>query len=73
MKLKDLTKKLQSKPNQNAEVNFLVFEEKTNAIVCVDLSGPKTRQIIEILGRSQSASLPKSSGASSVEKKGEAV
>lgn len=50
MKLKDLITKLQGKPNQEADVYFVVFESaKDGNIVCIDLAGPTTKDIMRVL------------------------
>lgn len=49
MNLKQLITKLQGKPNQDAEVEFVVYETKSNDLVCVDLSGKKTIEIMRVL------------------------
>lgn len=52
MKLKDLVKKLAAKPNQNKEVEFVVFERETPGnIVCCDLCGPATHDIMKLLAK----------------------
>lgn len=52
MTLKALITKLQGKPNQDAEVEFLVFEKGKGAtVVCCDLSGPATHDLMELLAK----------------------
>lgn len=51
MKLKDLIKKLQQKPQQNEEVEFLVYQKNDGNIVCAEMSGKDTTQIIKILAK----------------------
>jgi len=51
MTLKELIKKLEGKPNQNAEVCFVVYEEKSGDMVCCDLSGPQTTAVMKALAK----------------------
>jgi hypothetical protein len=51
MKLKDLIKKLKLKPRQEDEVEFLVYTKKDGDIVCAQMSGNDTTQIIRILAK----------------------
>ncbi len=50
MNLKDLIKKLQDKPNQNDEVQFVVWN-KAGDIVCVEMTGPATRDLMKVFAR----------------------
>lgn len=49
MILADLIKKLQAKPGQQNEVEFLVFEKGDGVMVCADLSGPSTMELMKLL------------------------
>lgn len=51
MKLKDLVKKLQAKPDQDAEVEFLVINKPANTILCCDLTGPATTDLMRVLAK----------------------
>jgi hypothetical protein len=52
MKLKQLVKKLAEKPNQDAEVYFLVWEQGDKGnIVCIDMAGPATTDIMRVIGK----------------------
>ncbi len=51
MKLKELTGKLAQKPNQEAEVQFLVFEKESGDMVCCDLDGPSTTDIMRAISK----------------------
>jgi hypothetical protein len=51
MTLKMLIEKLKGKPNQNAEVQFLVFEKQGGAMVCCDLEGPSTIDIMNAIAK----------------------
>lgn len=49
MQLKELILKLKSKPNQNAEVDFVIYEKASGNVVCIDLDGPKTMAVMKAL------------------------
>ncbi len=49
MKLKDLIKKLADKPNQESEVDFVVYEKDGGNIVCIELNGKKTTAVMKAL------------------------
>ncbi len=51
MKLKELTGKLAQKPNQEVEVEFLVYEKESGDLVCCDLTGPSTTELMKILAK----------------------
>lgn len=50
MKLKELTKKLEGKPQQEAEVQFVVWTTDGN-IVCADMSGPMVQGIMRVFAK----------------------
>lgn len=49
MKLKELVKKLADKPNQEAEVQFVVYEKISGNLVCVDLEGKQATAVMKAL------------------------
>jgi hypothetical protein len=49
--LKELIKKLQQKPGQDEEVEFLVYSEKTGNIVCMEMTGPTTTETMKLLAK----------------------
>lgn len=53
MKLYELAAKLLAKPDQEIEVEFLVLNKDTDAIVCCDLTGPNTIQLMKALSRNR--------------------
>lgn len=50
MTLADLIKKLQGKPNQNAEVDFVIYEKESGNVVCIDMDSKKTMAVMKALG-----------------------
>ncbi len=50
MKLKDLVKKLRAKPNQNEDVEFIVYEKSDGEIVCAEMLGPALHQSLQRAG-----------------------
>ena len=51
MKLRELAAKLLGKPDHEIEVEFLVINKTTGAIVCCDLNGPSTTDLMRVLAR----------------------
>lgn len=51
MSIKDLVKKLQAQPNQEHQVEYLVYGKKEGELVTVEMSGKDTTKIIRILGK----------------------
>lgn len=51
MKLKDLIKKLRAKPNQNDEVEFLIYGKGDGDIVCAEMHGSDTLKVFRILAK----------------------
>jgi len=51
MKLSDLVEHLRKKPNQDAEVEYVIFEEGGGNIVCVDLRGASTIELMRIISK----------------------
>jgi hypothetical protein len=51
MKLKDLVKKLAKKPGQNVEVQFCVWTAKDGTLVCVDMNGQMTQDLMKIFAK----------------------
>jgi len=51
MKLKDLVKKLEDKPQQNEDVQFVIWTTEGNSIVCIDMSGPMTIDLMKVFAK----------------------
>lgn len=51
MTIRELIKKLQSQPDQEYEVEYLVYGKKEGELVTVAMSGEDTTKIIKILGK----------------------
>lgn len=51
MKLKDLVKKLTGKPEQNTDVQFVVWNSDDGTLVCADMSGPMTRDLMRVFAK----------------------
>lgn len=51
MKLKDLAKKLAKKPDQNAEVHFCVWTVENGTLVCAEMSGPLTQDLMRLFAK----------------------
>lgn len=49
MKLRELVSKLAAKPEQNTEVEFLVIKQPAGTILCCDLNGPSTTDLMRAL------------------------
>lgn len=49
MKLRELAAKLLGKPDQEIEVEFLVINKDSNAVVCCDLNGPCTTDLMKLM------------------------
>lgn len=50
MQLKDLVTKLDEKPEQEAEVQFVVWT-KDGEIVCAEMSGPATQDLMRVFAK----------------------
>ena len=51
MTLRELVAKLVAKPDQDAEVEYLVYREDDGMMVCCDLSGPTTTELMHVLAK----------------------
>lgn len=51
MKLKDLIKKLQDKPLQDEDVEFLIYGKNDGDIVCAEMQVDDTIKIVRILAK----------------------
>ncbi len=51
MNIKELIKKLESKPLQKEEIQFAIWSEKTGDIVCADMSGPMTMDLMKVFAK----------------------
>ena len=48
MKLKDLIKLLQKKPEQEEEVQCAIWTKKTQDLLCVQMEGTATRDLLNV-------------------------
>lgn len=51
MKLKELITKLEGKPDQDSEVEYLVINQDTGNVITCDLNGPATTDIMRLLAK----------------------
>jgi len=51
LKIKDLIKKLELQPDQNQEIEYLVYGSKDGEIITMSMEGVDTMKIVSILAK----------------------